>query len=199
MSDNELQIRKLKLAMAPYRELVLILNRVFLWDKQWHSTAILAGSSTVFTIIWLCNPNVMSIIAFMCIIATLLDFFLNPLLSFLFKPQVWTADKQDEFDDVCTTVILYKVNTELFMTSYYRMRVTNPRMYFTITVLILCILAWLGGSVDNMFLTYMVTTFFLMMPGMQRHGLLAPISKPFSQISNMLIENAKFRVEQKED
>ncbi|CAG9760598.1 unnamed protein product [Ceutorhynchus assimilis] len=171
---------KLMATMKPYRELILLLNRVLLWDKPWYSTAILAGSSMVFTMIWLWNPNVMSIVGFMGIIATLLDFFLIPLQSFLFKRQMWTEEKQKEYQSICTNVIFYKVNAEQFMTSYYKMRVTKPKMYFTITILVLSILTWLGGTVDNIFLTYMVITFFLMMPGIQRQGWFAPIVKLFS-------------------
>lgn len=190
----ETQIRKLKLSLEPYRELILQINEILFWEKQWHSTALLAGTSIIFTIIWLCNPNVLTILSLLGLIVTVGDYVLPIALSSLFKADIWTGEKQKEFEEVCTNIVLYKTKTELLVSSYCRMRVTNPKLYFSITIFTLCLLTWLGGTVDNLFLTYLAVTFLIMLPGMQHHGMLNRLSETCSKIFNDLVENAKAKV-----
>ncbi|CAH1966475.1 unnamed protein product [Acanthoscelides obtectus] len=41
--EQESQIRRLRLSMETYREILVLTNGVLLWEKQWHPTAIIGG------------------------------------------------------------------------------------------------------------------------------------------------------------
>ncbi|XP_050313118.1 ADP-ribosylation factor-like protein 6-interacting protein 1 [Anthonomus grandis grandis] len=190
----ESQIRKLKLSLEPYRELMLHANKVVLWEKQWHSTGILAATSVVFTIIWLQNPNMLSMVAFMGLLITIADCFMPTVLSSIYTVEMWSGEKQKEYEEICTSIILYKTKAELLMSSYWRMRVTNPKLYFGLTISMLVLLTFVGGTIDNLLLTYAVVTFGIMLPGMIHHGMLNKFTEACSKLFNSLVENAKAKV-----
>ncbi|XP_066146272.1 ADP-ribosylation factor-like protein 6-interacting protein 1 [Euwallacea fornicatus] len=193
----ETQIRKLKLSMEPWRELVLFTNKLLLWERNFYATGLLAGTTVLFTLILFCDPNVLTIISLIGIAITLSDYFIPIILNSVFRSETWTPEKQKEYEEICTNIILYKTKSELLISSFCRMRVTNPKLYFGVTISTLIVLAWLGSTVDNLLLSYITVSFFVMLPGMQHHGKLKNFSKTFSKLFNELVENAKVRVGQK--
>ena len=64
----------------------------------------------------------------------------------------------------------------------------KPIMHFVATLLALFILAWIGNRVNNFFLAYAVSTFVLLLPGLQRKGLLKEVA---GQVTNKLREVMK--------
>ncbi|XP_066248002.1 ADP-ribosylation factor-like protein 6-interacting protein 1 [Euwallacea similis] len=193
----ETQIRKLKLSMEPWRELVLFTNKLLLWERNFYATGLLAGTTVLFTLILFCDPNVLTIMSLIGIAITLSDYFMPIILSSVFKPETWTPEKQKEYEEICTNIILYKTKSQLLISSFCRMRVTNPKLYFGVTISALIVLAWLGSTVDNLLLSYIAVSFVVMFPGMQYHGKLKNFSETFSKLFNELVENAKVRVGQK--
>ncbi|KAJ8975279.1 hypothetical protein NQ317_013679 [Molorchus minor] len=193
----ECQIRKLKLSMETWRDIILRMNGVLLWEKQWHPTAIIGGCTVLFMLIWLFEPNLLTIISLLGLMITIGDFILPSILSSLFKSEIWTPEKQQQYEDICTNIILYKTKLELLISSYYRLRITNSKLYFSITIFGLAFLAWIGGTISNLFLAYLLVLTFLMLPGMVRNGMLNKGSDTLSKIFNDLVENAKSKVVQK--
>lgn len=197
MSESESQIRKLRLSMEDYRELILNINSLLLWEKQWHPTAILTGCTVLFTLLWLSDPTVLTIISSIGLLLTIGDYVLPTVVASIFKNDNWNAHKQNEYEEICTNIVLYKTKFELLVTSYYRMRVTNSKMYFTLTILALSILTWIGSAVNNLLLSYLFVVMVLLLPGMIYNGFLHKGTEILSKIFSDLVENAKSKVGQK--
>nr|CAH7737463.1 unnamed protein product [Callosobruchus chinensis] len=190
----ESQIRKLRLSMETYREILVLTNSVLLWEKQWHPTALIGGTTALFMLIWLAEPNILTVISLLGLLITVTDYILPAVVTAIFRAESWTTEKQRNYEEICTNIILYKTKFELLATSYYRMRVTNPKLYFSITIFSLSLLTWVGGTIDNLFLTYLLVLTILLLPGMMTNGMLNRSSDTLSKIFNDLIENAKSRV-----
>ncbi|XP_072381475.1 ADP-ribosylation factor-like protein 6-interacting protein 1 [Diabrotica undecimpunctata] len=190
----ESQIRRLKLNIETYRELILNLNSILLWEKQWHPTALTAGCTTIFMLLWLCEPNLLTIISVIGLMITVGDYVLPSVVSTMYKQETWNTYKQKEYEEICTNIILYKTKFELLVSSYYRMRVTNPKMYFSLTIIGLSILIWIGGTISNLFLAYIFALCLLLLPGMANNGFLTKVSAVSSKIFTDLVENAKTKV-----
>ncbi|XP_018561938.1 ADP-ribosylation factor-like protein 6-interacting protein 1 isoform X2 [Anoplophora glabripennis] len=193
----ESQIRKLRLSLETWREVILRINEIMLWKKQWYSTAIMGGCTVMFMLIWLFEPNLLTIISLLGLVITVGDYVLPALIATLFKAEMWTSEKQTQYEEICTNIVLYKTKFELLLSSYYRMKVTNSKLYFTITIFGLAFLAWIGGTISNLFLTYVLFLFILLLPGMSHNGMLNKGSETLSKIFSDLVENAKSRVGQK--
>lgn len=143
---QETQIRKLKLSLEPWREIVLYSNKVLLWEQKYYASALLtgiikyystfcevnllwlSGITFLFTIILLADPSILTVISLTGLALTLADYFMPLILQSIFKPEMWSGDKQKEFEEICTNIILYKTKAELLLSSYCRMRVTNPKL-----------------------------------------------------------------------
>ncbi|CAH1966474.1 unnamed protein product [Acanthoscelides obtectus] len=190
----ESQIRRLRLSMETYREILVLTNGVLLWEKQWHPTAIIGGVTALFMLIWLSEPNILTIISLIGLIITVTDYILPAVVTAIFRTESWTNEKQRKYEEICTNIILYKTKFELLATSYYRMRITNPKLYFSITIFALSLLTWLGGTISNLFLVYLLVLTILLLPGMMTNGMLNRSSETLGKIFNDLVENAKSRV-----
>ncbi|KAJ8933364.1 hypothetical protein NQ314_014079 [Rhamnusium bicolor] len=193
----ESQIRKLRLSMETWREVIIKVNDILLWEKQWHPMAIIGGCTVLFMLLWLCEPNLLTVISLLGLSLTVGDYILPTLISSVFKSEVWTTEKQKQYEEICTNIILYKMKLELLLSSYYRMRVTNSKLYFSITIFGLAFLAWIGGTISNLLLTYLIFLFALLLPGMSHNGMLNKGSEALSKIFSDLVENAKSKVGQK--
>ncbi|KAJ8915087.1 hypothetical protein NQ315_014342 [Exocentrus adspersus] len=195
----ESQIRKLRLSMETWREVILKANEVLLWKHQWHPTAMIGGCTVVFMLLWLLEPNILTVVSLVGLFITIADYILPTLVSSLFKTEVWTSEKQSQYEEICTNIILHKTKLELLISSYYRMKVTNSKLYFTLTIFGLSFLAWIGATINNLFLMYVLCVFMLLLPGMSHHGMLNKGSETLSKMFTDLIENAKSKVGQKKD
>ncbi|CAG9864832.1 unnamed protein product [Phyllotreta striolata] len=193
----ESQIRKLRLSMEEYRELILSANSVLLWEKQWYPTAILTACTVLFTLLWLSDPTVLTVFSTIGLLITIGDYILPTLIASLYKSDNWTADKQSEYEEICTNIVLYKTKFELLVTSYCRMRITNSKTYFGITIAGLFALAWLGNAVNNLLLSYLFVVMVLLLPGTIYNGFLQKGTEILSKIFSDLVENAKSKVGQK--
>ncbi|KAG5886310.1 hypothetical protein JTB14_003463 [Gonioctena quinquepunctata] len=197
MSETESQIRKLRLSMETYRELMLHGNSLLLWEKQWHPSAIIGGCTVFFMLLWLCEPTILTVLSLTGLLITLADYVLPLITSSIFKADTWNNGKQKQYEEICTNIILYKTKFELLIASYYRLRVTNPKVYFSVTIFGLTFLAWIGGTINNLFLTYLLVSLVFLLPGMAYNGFLNKGLETLSKIFTDLVENAKSKVGQK--
>lgn len=79
-------------------------------------------------LLWLSEPSTLTMIAFIGLMVTMADYILPTIVSTLFKNEDWDREKQQRYEEICTNLIIYQTKLELLLTSYYRMRVTNPKM-----------------------------------------------------------------------
>lgn len=77
-------------------------------------------------LIWLSEPSTLTLISMIGLILTLGDYILPIIVSTLFKNEDWNREKQQQYEEICTNLIIYRTKFELLLTSFYRMRVTNP-------------------------------------------------------------------------
>lgn len=103
-------------------------NANFLIISSTHYFFDFLGVTVFFTLTWLSEPNLLTILALIGLILTISDYVLPSVIFSIFKNETWTDEKQSKYEEICTNIILYKTKLELLVTSYYRMRVTNPKL-----------------------------------------------------------------------
>lgn len=102
------------------------------------NSKLFSGITLLFTVILLANPSILTVISLTGLALTLADYFMPLILQSIFKPEMWSGDKQKEFEEICTNIILYKTKAELLLSSYSRMRVTNSKLVSIILRFIHC-------------------------------------------------------------
>ncbi|KAJ3642896.1 hypothetical protein Zmor_025644 [Zophobas morio] len=199
MTDQEAQIRKLKHALEHWKEIVLLGKKVFIWDKQWHPTALVGGSTILFTFLWLLDPSILTVVSVFGLVLTVCDYMIPTIASSFFKPEKWTSRKEQEFEELCTSIVLYKAKIELAWGRYYRMKNTNRKMYFGLTIVFLSLLAYIGCSFNNLFIAYVLVTLLMLFPGMEHKGMIRRCSEQIHNFVTELLRQGKSKLPEKKD
>ncbi|KAK4876418.1 hypothetical protein RN001_012840 [Aquatica leii] len=189
--QQEVQTSRLKDSLESWREIVLVVHSVLLWEKNWYPGAIIGGSTFLFLNLWVLDPSILTTISILGLTITISDYLVPIVTSAIFKPESWTKDKDEDLINICRKVVEYKSKLEISSQCFYEMRCTKPKMYYGFTILTMLFMAWIGNSFNNLFLTYLFITTLLLIPGLEHHGI---IKKYGTAISNKLSEYSKLKL-----
>ncbi|XP_038215742.1 ADP-ribosylation factor-like protein 6-interacting protein 1 [Zerene cesonia] len=173
MSDvnQDLQVKKLKRLLEGWRTALLPLKSVFLWEQQWHPCAIVASVSFLYLIIWLMDLNTLATFAIVGLFINFVDFIVPIVCKSICSPNSWTGQNEKTYEDICRSLVEMYNGTFKQFCKFYSLREDSPIMYYIISISMLCILAWLSSSVNNVFLLYIFSVVVLLWPGIQHRGI----------------------------
>ncbi|KAH0956437.1 hypothetical protein HN011_000360 [Eciton burchellii] len=168
--DKEKHMKQLKRKMECWREIILPLNSILLWERSWHPGLIFGFITVIFCTIWILEPTMLTIISICLLTFALVDYFVPILTSVLCNTQSWTGQKEKKLIEICQNLsgtILQMQNTWI---SISKMRHDRPNIYYGATILCLILFAWIGNTVNNLFLLYIAVTVILLTPGLKHKG-----------------------------
>ncbi|XP_045445376.1 ADP-ribosylation factor-like protein 6-interacting protein 1 [Melitaea cinxia] len=168
---QEQQVKKVKRHLEGWRMALLPLKSVLLWEQQWHPCAIFASVSILFFSIWLMDLNALATISVVGLLLNFLDFIVPIISNTICGPNSWTGQKEKLFEEICRSIVIHYNKLLSNIKSFYSMRDNSPAMYYIISITMLCILAWMASSINNIFLLYIFSTVVLLWPGIQQQGI----------------------------
>ncbi|XP_023946858.1 ADP-ribosylation factor-like protein 6-interacting protein 1 [Bicyclus anynana] len=168
---QELQVKKLKRLLEGWRMALLPLKSVFLWEQQWHPCAIVASVTVLFLSIWLMDLSTLASFAVVGLILNFVDFIIPIICSTVYGPTGWTGQKEKMYEDICRSIVLNYNKTLVQVKSFWSLRQNSPSMYYIISLSMLCVLAWMASTINNVFLLYIFSTVVLLWPGIRQHGI----------------------------
>lgn len=194
------QVLVLRHSLSGWKEILLATKAILLWEKQWHPTAIIGCTSILFMFVWLADPSILTMLSMIGLTVTLADYLVPLIGPSIFKKDSWTNTEEVAYEDLCRSMVVYKTKMMVSFYYYVLMRTTRPKMvrirwvkplwykrisliifqYYSCTITILVLLTWLGMSVNNLFLMYIVVTTLLLYPGLEHQGLLRKYSSKVS-------------------
>jgi hypothetical protein len=162
---------------------------------------VVVGSTVLFMFLWLLDPSILTVVSVFGLCVTVSDYVIPSVASSFFKPEKWTARREKEFEELCTNIVLYKARLELTWSRYYKLKTTNRKLYFILTICGLSVLAWIGCTFNNLFLAYVLVTFLVLLPGMEHNGIISKCSEYVHNFLAEFLRQAKSKVDQekKED
>lgn len=177
-----------KSCLESWREVVLHVDSLLGWDKDWYP-AVTAGLLTFkFLFVWYWDPTLLTFLAMTGIMLTLVDYLGPKIMNQVFKPDAWTGVKEKQFEEVCEGIVGGLRCVEDAHRFCREAKEKKPILHFLGTIFTLFSVAWIGNKLNNFFLLYLVTLTLLMLPGLHRKGLL---KKYFSQITLKISEVVK--------
>lgn len=190
---NELTVQTIKMKndLNHWKEIILFTKSVLLWDKQWYPEAIIGVPTIIFMLLWLSSPSVLTTVALIGLFVTLADYFVPILAVMYFKPELWSKAKDQEFEDICRNLIVYRTKLSFTIQSYFIMRITKPKLFYPCTIIALLFASWIGCRVSSWILTYVIVVTLLLLPGLEFHGVLRKYTLAFTHKFNELSEQAK--------
>ncbi|CAG2064099.1 unnamed protein product, partial [Timema podura] len=155
------RVKELKRELEGWREVILPLNSVLLWENNFYP-GLLAGVTTAFFLLfWLLDPSLLTTVSVIGLVAALVDYLVPTLTASLCHPEMVEWSKS-----LAQTVL----------------------QYYLSVIVSLVFLAWLGNTVNNLLLTYLFVLVLLLLPGLKHHGIL---QKYVSQLMVLFTETVK--------
>ncbi|XP_040070217.1 ADP-ribosylation factor-like protein 6-interacting protein 1 isoform X2 [Ixodes scapularis] len=165
------QAKKLKLKLESWREVVLPLNSVLVWNQPYYPGCVFGVVSTLFLLLWYLEPSLLTTLSLAGMVACLADYLVPLACSHLCSQDKWTSQHERQLQDICLEVVHAKHSLMGFCTAIKTMKQEKPKMYIIVVLVSLLLVAWIGNIFDNLFLTYLIVLFVAMVPGMKRHGI----------------------------
>ncbi|CAB3371078.1 Hypothetical predicted protein [Cloeon dipterum] len=127
-NDQEKRVKQLKRSLEGWREIVLLLQSVFIWEQQWHLGAIIGAITAKFLLVWWLDPTILTLFSLIGLIGVLVDFFVPLLASNLFRPENWDGAKEKKFEQLCKILANAEASVYNFWNSFYTWRESRPKL-----------------------------------------------------------------------
>lgn len=156
------------------KPLVLKLHSILTWEQDIYPILVSAFVTISFLIIHLMNSSILTTFSYLGIAAALLDLAI-PTIAKNFCGSSSAAAKLGEkdnqrFDKLCMD--LAKVYAFLCESCNHCcwLKTSKPKLYYPSILGALLVMGYIGNKINNLFLTYLVTLFIALYPGLEKRG-----------------------------
>lgn len=158
------------------KPLVLKLHSVLTWEQDVHPILVVAFVSISFLIIHLMNSSVLTTLSYLGIAGALLDMAMPMIAKNLFGNSASAGGKTNEkdnqrFDKICHDMAKVCAFFRNSCSTCCSLKSSKPKVYYPGLLLSLVVLAYIGNKINNLFLTYLVTLFVALYPGLDKKGI----------------------------
>ncbi|KAI4492079.1 hypothetical protein M0802_010087 [Mischocyttarus mexicanus] len=193
-SEKEMYMKQLKRAMECWREVVLPLNSILLWEKLWYPALILGLTTTIFCMIWMLEPALLTLISLSLLILALVDYFVPTIIPIFCTADSWTGQKEKKLNEICHNISEAILQFQSSWRYIINMRYSRPNFYYGTIMVFLMLFAWLGNTINNLLLSYIAVlrlgrcldSFYLVLSTMRYPDLIVRITLTLSKIANAL-------------
>ena len=167
---SEERLNSVKENLKGLRELI-VRAESFVDAEQY---ALVGGSvlTLAFALVWYWDPSFLTFIAFIGFVTVNADYWGPKILPYILETNDWNEAKQKQYDTVCNNIVRIINRAEHAISWYKESRIQKPFVTNLITVISLMVLAWIGNRINNFFLTYFLTIAMVLLPKIQRQGLM---------------------------
>jgi len=182
---------RLKKDLEGYRELLLPLKKIIEWEQNYYPAIIVGVITLVFALIWYIEPSVLTGVCMVGIIACVVDFTIPALTGVLFSSSDWNDAKEQQYDSICKRLLHAKQHFVSVKNYMATTKEEKPKLYVAALLGAFVVLAWLGSTIDNLFLTYLIVIGLALTPGVRKSGLVEKLSKQATDKISGLKDKAK--------
>jgi len=163
-------MKQLKRKMECWREIILPLNSILLWERSWYPGLIVGLVTVIFCTVWILEPALLTVISVCLLIFALVDYLVPILTSVLCNAQSWTGQKEKKLIEVCQNLSAAIMQIEGAWASISKIRHNHPNVYYSVTILSLIFFAWVGNTFNNLLMLYITVNVALLTPGFRHKG-----------------------------
>ncbi|XP_023239837.1 ADP-ribosylation factor-like protein 6-interacting protein 1 [Centruroides sculpturatus] len=171
-SVDQDQVKTLKRHLEGWREILLPVNSVLMWEKPFYPAILIGVTSFIFLLVWICEPSVLTTFALLGLLASILDYAVPLISASFFDANKWTGTEEQKFEDICRGLVYTRQCLQDIWDTSAHLKEAKPKVYFVVVLIGLIFVAWIGSLVDNLFLTYLCVIQLVMLPGLKHNGIL---------------------------
>ncbi|XP_067136720.1 ADP-ribosylation factor-like protein 6-interacting protein 1 [Centruroides vittatus] len=171
-SVDQDRVKTLKRHLEGWREILLPVNSVLMWEKSFYPAILIGVTSFIFLLVWICEPSVLTTFALLGLLASILDYAVPLISASFFDANKWTGTEEQKFEDICRGLVYTRQCVQDIWDTSAQLKEAKPKVYFVVVLIGLIFVAWIGSLVDNLFLTYLCVIQLVMLPGLKHNGIL---------------------------
>lgn len=168
--EKEKHTKLLKRKMECWREVILPLYSILLWEQSWYPGLIVGFTTTLFFLIWFLEPTLLTLISMALLILALVDYLVPTLTSAFCNPNNWTGQKEKKLNKICQNLAIAILQLQSLWRSLVQTRNDRPNIYYGVTTFCLILFAWIGNVINNLLLFYLAVNGILLAPGLKYEG-----------------------------
>ncbi|RUS89730.1 hypothetical protein EGW08_002548 [Elysia chlorotica] len=184
-------LQEMKRDLEGWREVLLPLTSLLRWDKPFYPAIIAGVTSFLFLIIWFTDMSAVTTISLFFLLVGVVDFVVPHLGPKITGITTWTGAEEQEFSEICEHILNIQRDVKDTWSGLSTMRQQNPKLFFFVIMGFLTATAWIGNLMDNLFLTYLLVTFALLLPGLRHHKMANKYIQPLGNILLKLRQGAQ--------
>jgi hypothetical protein len=189
--DKKKIFNKTKHDLEEWRELILILNSVLKWEQKYYPGIIFGVVSFKFLMLWYLDFSILTLISLTALLVTVLDYGYPAISKFIFKSENWTGTQEKSYENVIQEIVDLKVCACTSIHNFCNSRSERSTFYLITVTLTSILLAWIGSSVNNLFLAYLIALFVSLYPGLHHNGLIQIVTDHVKNFISTHIKKAK--------
>ncbi|XP_023680919.1 ADP-ribosylation factor-like protein 6-interacting protein 1 [Paramormyrops kingsleyae] len=183
------EISQLEEQLQGWGEVILAADHVLRWQKSWFPGALIGVTTVLFTLIYYLDPSVLTGVSCSVMLLCLADYLVPTLAPKIFGSSKWTTEQQQRFHEICGNLVKLQRRLLGWWRRIFALKEEKPKMYFLSVISCLVVMAWIGQQVHNLFLTYLIVTVLLLLPGLNQHGILAKYTGMAKREINKLLKH----------
>ncbi|MGH0124210.1 UNVERIFIED_CONTAM: hypothetical protein FKN15_024639 [Acipenser sinensis] len=169
-------------------EVILAGDRVLRWVKPWFPAALMGVVSAVFLMIYYLDPSVLTGVSCAVMCLCLADYLVPTLAPRIFGSNKWTTEQQQRFHEICGNLVKTQRRVVGWWRRIFALKEEKPKVYFMSAIISLLAMAWIGQQVHNLFLTYLIVSFLLLLPGLNQQGIISKYAGMAKREINKLLK-----------
>ncbi|KAJ8363887.1 hypothetical protein SKAU_G00127180 [Synaphobranchus kaupii] len=169
-------------------EVILAVDQVLHWQKPWFPVALIGVTTVLFSMVYFLDPSVLTGVSCCVMFLCLADYLVPILAPRIFSSRKWTTEQQQRFHEICGNMAKTQRRVVGWWKRIFALKEEKPKMYFLSVISSLVVFAWIGQQVHNLFLTYLIVTFLLLLPGLNQHGIFSKYAGMAKREINKLLK-----------
>lgn len=165
-------ITRNKTYLRGWKEIIVRLHSIMIWSKPQDCSNLVKAVTGLFVLIWLCNTSVLTTLSVIGLVVTFADYAAPLIFRDFFDSSRWGPKEEKVYEAVCEEIAtaIFLMNT--LWNQWREMKETRPKMYSFILLTSLLMLAYIGNTINNLLLLYVLTMSIVLLPGLKHHGIL---------------------------
>lgn len=86
--------------MEPWRNVIVQLDSVLVWEKNFYPAVIFVGVSLFFLVLWAMDLSIITLLALAGLFGVLFDFLYPTVSRILFNPDEWSGKQEAQFEHI---------------------------------------------------------------------------------------------------
>ncbi|CAI6354963.1 unnamed protein product [Macrosiphum euphorbiae] len=163
--EKERISKELRVSMNEWREIIVLLNAIMSWQKNWFPAITVICVTSIYLYVWLVNCSILNMIWMTGLCAAVLDCIVCGPFQRILPPSSWDQDKERTYADISEWVADCWVTTKLYTSRFFNLRQTHTKLFHSVLSVSFFSLLYIGTTFNNMFISYITILAILLFPG----------------------------------